>query len=389
MRRLALAAATLAGALVGTLVAVVVPNDGEKPARLPTPPTVAPRRAPVSDHVLLVWATHPTGDLAARLAGVAGITGLTDVAAGTVELSASHDADGRPVDTYRDGWRVSLDTIAVDAATFPAFVADAVAPLVTALRPGEALLGATSAGLRRLGVGATVELAGGAPVRVAGIVDDAYVGAAELVLARDDPNARALGTGYLLVRHGGDRAGVERTIRARLPAGAAVRFRAPGETPYLRRGDAVLPQSLVKARFGEFAHRPLGGRDIEQDPAWQGQHLVTATVPILGQVRCHRAIVGALRGALAEVERENLSHLVDPAGYAGCWTPRSIGPGEPLSRHAWGVALDVNHARNPTGVGSAQDARLVDVLARWGFTTGADWLVPDPAHIEYLRPPRP
>jgi len=26
-------------------------------------------------------------------------------------------------------------------------------------------------------------------------------------------------------------------------------------------------------------------------------------------------------------------------------------------------------------------------MERWGFTWGGRWLVPDPAHFEYLRPP--
>jgi hypothetical protein len=46
-------------------------------------------------------------------------------------------------------------------------------------------------------------------------------------------------------------------------------------------------------------------------------------------------------------------------------------------------------AGNPTGLASAQDPRLVEVMERWGFTWGGRWLVPDPAHFEWLRSPRP
>jgi hypothetical protein len=28
------------------------------------------------------------------------------------------------------------------------------------------------------------------------------------------------------------------------------------------------------------------------------------------------------------------------------------------------------------------------VMERWGFVSGGDWLIPDPGHFEYLRPPR-
>jgi hypothetical protein len=29
----------------------------------------------------------------------------------------------------------------------------------------------------------------------------------------------------------------------------------------------------------------------------------------------------------------------------------------------------------------------VEVMERWGFAWGGRWLIPDPAHFEYLRPP--
>jgi hypothetical protein len=41
---------------------------------------------------------------------------------------------------------------------------------------------------------------------------------------------------------------------------------------------------------------------------------------------------------------------------------------------------------NPTGLASAQDPRLVEVMQHWGFTSGTRWLVPDPSHFEYLQP---
>jgi hypothetical protein len=93
-----------------------------------------------------------------------------------------------------------------------------------------------------------------------------------------------------------------------------------------------------------------------------------------------------LRAALSDLAKRNLAHLIDPDAFAGCWNPRRIdADGEELSHHAWGVALDVNWAKNPTGLGSVQDERLVSTLERYGFTWGGEWLVPDPAHFEYLR----
>src|SRR5918992_3064652 len=56
-----------------------------------------------------------------------------------------------------------------------------------------------------------------------------------------------------------------------LKVSGAVRFVTPGDRPYVRGGDGVLPLSQVKARFGEFALPSLHrGRP---DPAWTKAHL--------------------------------------------------------------------------------------------------------------------
>ena len=61
---------------------------------------------------------------------------------------------------------------------------------------------------------------------------------------------------------------------------------------------------------------------------------------------CHRAVIGAVRAALADLVKSNLAALVDPAAFAGCFAAKRIAPGEPVSRHAWGVALDINYRGN-------------------------------------------
>ena len=43
---------------------------------------------------------------------------------------------------------------------------------------------------------------------------------------------------------------MEAAVRGLVPNGTPVRIRGPGETPFLREGDAVLPQAIVKERFG-------------------------------------------------------------------------------------------------------------------------------------------
>jgi hypothetical protein len=371
----------LVGVLVGAGASLAIEGpDTEAPAT----PSVATVPVPQADEgLLLVWTSGglPAG-LAASVAQLPDVAGVTSVRGRAVDLHRSVDADGTVVDQPATGWAIPLDGIAIDPATF----AD-VAGFDARLGPGQALLGATSARVRRLGAGAVLDVEGG-PVTVIGVVDDTVVGAAEVVFAVDEGARHGVTTErYLLVRHQGARAATERAVREVLPPGVAVRFRSPGETPFLREGDAVLPQALIKDRFGEFSYRRASGRDVEIDSSWVAEHIVTADVPLLGRVRCHRTFMPAFAGALGDLRDEGLGYLVDQAGFAGCWAPRLVDVGRPLSRHAWGAAFDINVLKNTAGRGSAQDPRLVAIMRRWGLTFGGSWLEPDPAHFEYLRPP--
>jgi hypothetical protein len=395
-----------AAAAVGTLAggALMARVQDEAASRSPAPrqpvttPAVEPGPDPPPDGdpgVLLAWTAEPLPldpDLEATVGREPRVTGTSLVRAGPVDLVASRNGGGAAVDDLEPGWAIPLDVAAVDPARHAAFAPVADRATVRGLGPDQALLGRTSAGLRRLGPGGSLHVAGGVTLTVAGVVDDAAIGGAEVaVTLATGERIGVAAPRYLLVAHRahrGARPAVERSVRAALPTGTAVRFRAPGETPFLRHGDAVLTQAQVKERFGEFAYMPpTTGREFRQDPDWQAEHLVGVDLPIAGRARCHRAVVDALTGALGEIEAAGLSGLVPQASFAGCWNPRLVAPGTAVSHHAWGIAIDIGYTDNPTGTESVQDPRVVDIFARWGFTSGADWLVPDAAHFEFVRPP--
>lgn len=392
-RALVLVLVGLGGLLTGALLMVSI----QAPATPVTPPPALDDPEPRFDSepvhlgregVLLVWtASGLPGPLVDQVAELPRVEAATTVAGGRVDLVSSRDAMGAPVDAFAAGWAVPLDALAVEPTTYADFVPAPDRAAVEELRPGTALLGATSAELRRLEAGDTVTLEDGNTLTVSGVVDDTVVGAAELVVTRADAASLGIATDrFMLLRHSGERAEIEAAIRRQ--AGVEVRVRGPGETPWMRHGDAVLPQALVKAQFGEFAYRPpTSGRTFEQDPTWVTANIDTVEVPILGRVRCHRGLARQLRGALEELDDRGLAHLIDPDTFAGCHNPRLISDGGMPSRHAWGTALDLNADSNPTGLAADQDDRLVETFARWGLTWGGFWLVPDPMHIEYVGPP--
>ncbi|MFP4636296.1 MAG: M15 family metallopeptidase, partial [Nitriliruptoraceae bacterium] len=163
-----------------------------------------------------------------------------------------------------------------------------------------------------------------------------------------------------------------------------VRVRGSGDTPVLRHADAVTAPARRKAAFGEFALRDAPGRDIEQEGAWIDEQVASASLPLLGEVTCHREALEALRGAMEALQRRGADELVSPGDLAGCWVPRLQTTDGPLSAHAWGIAIDLDPERLAQGSDAAPPAELVEVMAEHGFTNGDDWLLPDPMHFELV-----
>jgi hypothetical protein len=173
-----------------------------------------------------------------------------------------------------------------------------------------------------------------------------------------------------------------------LASGQRVQIRTGRENPFMRYGDAVLPQMLVKDAFGEFAARPLTDGFIDIDPAWRRRHIVKRALPIVGVVTCHRDLFRQLSAALRQIKNDGLGHLIHPEQFEGCFSPRFISrnPAGNLSHHSWGMAIDINADENPFGNEPRMDDRIVSVFEKWGFTWGGDWIFPDGMHFEWIEP---
>jgi hypothetical protein len=233
---------------------------------------------------------------------------------------------------------------------------------------------------------------GSVDVAISAVLPDELVGANELLVSRT--RAKALGLThdrYALIQPRGpatDRM-IMRALKPLVPQGLPVQVRAPGQTPYFRQGDAVLPPVQLKLLFGEFAAAPDPARPgyLKIDPAWERAHIATEHVPILGNVTCNVALFPQLRGALRELARRGLQDTI--MSYSGCYARRynNRDPHQAISHHTWGIAVDINVPQNPFGAPPHEDPRLVRVFQRWGFIWGGTFVVPDGMHFEYRRPP--
>ena len=393
--RLAVAGVALAVGLAGGgFIGLVTHTQPAPEVHRPSPPPSfsPPTLRKLTPDTLLAWTPGGLPDgLGKAVAKLPKVAHVVSVISGTAWLTRSTDATGASVDRPPAGLMIPLEVAAADPATYAPFLAPADRAFLPALAAGQAVLGSTSARLRHLGAGATL-IFGPRRIRVAGVVPDAAIGAHEVFVSR--AVARSLKVTrdrYLLIdpATGASRKRLTKGIRSLLLPGVLLRVRGPGETPYFRQGDAVLPPVRLKALFGEFAAKPIAGGFLDVDPAWVRTHIVITRVPILGRVQCNRALIPQLRGALAEIEQEGLAKFLDRKDYAGCYSGRFLNrnPEAGISHHAWGVALDVNASTNQFGQTPHQDSRVVAIFRRWGFTWGGRWLLPDGMHFEFVSFP--
>ena len=393
------------GAVVGVLVGAIV-TLAIQARSLPASPgtrarALVPITRPSAPETFLAWVPRGLPDgFAERVRRLPVVERITVVAEDNVWLTRSWTAGGELVDHPERPFRIPLDVAAVHPASFATFLPPADRTTLGAVENGEGILGSTSASVRGLGPGAILELGHGSRIRIAAVLPDELVGAAELLVSAE--TGRRIGAvrdRYLLVQPREDHPMTSRSLRrvlqpllpGYLGAFRRVQVRAPGETPYFRAGDAVLPPVLLKALFGEFAARHVKGEpgSLEVDPEWRSTHLLTTRIPLLGPrpVTCHRGIVPQLRGAMRELRDAGLGHLIET--FHGCFVPRFISrdPTALLSHHSWGIAFDLNLVGNYYGDLPHQDRRLVRTLARWGFLWGGTFVVPDGNHFEYHRSP--
>jgi hypothetical protein len=246
------------------------------------------------------------------------------------------------------------------------------------------LLSESSARFRRLDTGAELVLGGGAILTVAGLVPNEWVGMAEVVVSLSGTEALGIGRErYAILRFDGSRAELEQAAGALTDA--PVHVRARDEVDVFRHADSVASQIAIKKVFGEFAYRPIGGDFIEIDPAWLEANIVEVEIPLLGNDKCHRQFVAKLSGVMIELERAGLADAIDPSAYLGCWNSRFIRGRDDLSRHAWGVAADINFGNEPDGgPGSPTHPALLDAMLQRGIRSGHAWTDPDPGHFEWF-----
>jgi hypothetical protein len=317
----------------------------------------------------------------ARNGAVAADVATTVWHRGNIDLMAVHRG-GPAVWAAPPGWRVPASGLAVEPEPSRTLVGNRV---TDALHRGEVALGAATARLRGAAVGDDVVLLGWDERlharRVGAIADDDRTGSAEVIMSVADAAAMGFSRPASIVLWGAPRDALDRAMGSAGPAPRAVDVRRSWD---LDRLDDVLPLVRLKELLGEMAYRPGRGDAVTLHPSFTSG-IGSQWVPILGRVTCHGLISFPLRGALDEVNRAGLGGTLGRFG--GCYLPRLVRGGDSggnLSRHSFGIAVDLNITNNVFGGRVSMHPAVVDIFRRWGFAWGGTWTRPDGMHFEWV-----
>lgn len=309
---------------------------------------------------------------------------------GTIKL-LTVSRNGEPIQSAPPGFVIPMAALALDPNESRSVIGTSVAD---ALQQGTVAMGESSARLRGAAVGDLITFVGWdgstQELPIGALVPDQRVRSAELVFSTQ--TAAQFGFTRLssvTVSGFSDKDALYRDLVSTFTGEFVGIDPDPG-----RNADDVLSDVAAKRAYGEFAYEFTGpGDKIRMDPAWVGANIVTVNLPVLGQFKCHRSMVPYLERAIDEVIEAGLDSIIDRADFqvaGGCYNARLIRGGDKggaISRHSWGIAVDINPSSNPYGGVVAMDPRIAEIFHKWGFAWGGGWVYTDGAHFEWTRLP--
>jgi len=294
--------------------------------------------------------------------------------------------DGVVVDAAPAGFRIAMSAIALDERAAPLLGG----PAARTFERGEIAIGQRAAARHGIRRGDVVELFGsnGRTVRltVGHIGEAVEIGNVELAMSPSTASQLGFDRPTAVIMWAFEKAALE-TELALLPS--SERWLTVNRSWVPSGRDSVLATTVLKDLAGEPAYLPGGRGDaVTFQSGWISENIVPIDLAVVGTIRCNRVVADQLVAAFAEVEERGLGGLIDVAdtrSNGGCFFPRTIrgSSGGRLSRHSWGVAIDVNPRSNPFGSAPTMDMRIVDIFRSHGFAWGGTWVRPDGMHFEW------
>jgi hypothetical protein len=309
----------------------------------------------------------------------------------TISLTAQTRA-GKDMFRLGEGWRIPMATMVATSAYVRAIGGDAMADIVAR---GQVLMGETSAKVRGAQVGDVLLLRDRKfwmrPFTIGAIVADEFVNSGDLFMSSSA--AALLGempVSQIAITDIVSPASVLSGLKKKgITIGTEFRLRTSWDR---KNPDGTLGTATTKKLLGEFSYRPTVGSSILVAGSWTSSNIawkMRYTDIKLGN-NCHRIVVDAIQGALTEIKRAGLSRFVNTQNsnrYGGCFVGRYnrlAGNFGAPSRHAWGMAIDINTDTNPQGGVPQMNCAVVRIFRKWGFAWGGNFWPADGMHFEYV-----
>ena len=309
----------------------------------------------------------------------------------TISLTAQTRA-GKDLFRLGEGWRIPMATMVASSTYVQATGGDAMAEVVAS---GQVLMGETAAKVRGAQVGDVLILRDRKfwmhPFTVGAIVADEFVNSGDLFMSISA--AASLGeipVSRVAVTDIVSPASVLSGLRKKgITIGTEYRLRTSWDR---NNPDGTLGTATVKKLLGEFSYRPTVGSSILVAGSWTSRNIAWKMryADIKLGNNCHRVVVDAIQGALTEIKKSGLSRFVNTQNsnrYGGCFVGRYnrlAGNFGAPSRHAWGMAIDINTDTNPQGGVPQMNCAVVRIFRKWGFAWGGNFWPADGMHFEYV-----
>lgn len=309
----------------------------------------------------------------------------------TISLTAQTRA-GKDVFRLGEGWRIPMATMVAPTSYVRATGGEAMAEIVAR---GQVLMGETAAKVRRAQVGDVLILRDRKfwmhPFTIGAIVADEFVNSGDLFMSSSA--AASLGempVSQIAVTDIVSPASVLAGLKKKgITIGTEYRLRTSWDR---KSPDSTLGTATAKKLLGEFSYRPTVGSSILVAGSWTSSNIAWKMryADIKLGNNCHRLVVDAIQGALTEIKNAGLSRFVDTRNsnrYGGCFVGRYnrlAGNFGAPSRHAWGMAIDINTDTNPQGGVPQMNCAVVRIFRKWGFAWGGNFWPSDGMHFEYV-----
>ena len=273
----------------------------------------------------------------------------------------------------------SLEVLSFDPNTYPDFVDEPQQASFASLDVNQVVVSVGAAEVHGLASGDMLSLGDGLEVEVAAIVPDEAIADAEIavVTAAIAKIGDAERFNFVLVNSDSDSQSIEAALEEEI-----------GDRPIVAKNgtsssNRPVPKDLPDAEIAGESSSAVAGEtfvDAAAEPVAPNRRIKRATVPLLGEIRCHQKAIRSLSAAMTRLETRDMAQLIDPETIVTCFEPETTLMTIGHADHSTGMALDIYV--DDDGVIRPLDRRVRKVLANFGFM----WDTTHATHFEFVEP---